>query len=82
VFGSAVSITKGQGGDSTQIAQGAAAYVLQLLEQRRKQQGQAAGGSQGQLALGAVSMPVGMHICTRVTFRQVTCFSGVSMFRR
>jgi hypothetical protein len=69
VFGSAVSITKGQGGGSTQTAQGDAAYVLQLLEQRRKQQGREADGSQGQLALGAVSTPVGMHICTKVTFR-------------
>jgi hypothetical protein len=71
VFGDAVRITTGQGGGSRQIAQGAAAYVLQLLEQRRKQQKsqQAENAEQQQLQLGPVSMPVGMHICTKVTFR-------------
>uniref|UniRef100_A0A383WL79 Uncharacterized protein n=1 Tax=Tetradesmus obliquus TaxID=3088 RepID=A0A383WL79_TETOB len=69
VFGNAVSITKGQGGGSTQIANGAATYVLQLLEQRRQQKGQQPAQDQQQLQLGPVSMPVGMHICTKVTFR-------------
>ncbi|WIA18446.1 hypothetical protein OEZ85_009905 [Tetradesmus obliquus] len=69
VFGDAVSITKGQGGGSTQIANGAATYVLQLLEQRRQQKGQQPAQDQQQLQLGPVSMPVGMHICTKVTFR-------------